>query len=150
MVDGDLGVDRPVPQLRSPNSGTGDRGGEGGGGAGQAGDGGCTCSGKRGCHFLKRIVLMYVCILAVLGLHCCTGFLSLQSTGLPPVAACWLLVAEHRLLAVIVACGLSPCGGWAYLFQVTWDLPRSGIEPMSPALAGGFFTTEPPCMSLNA
>ena len=25
-----------------------------------------------------------------------------------------------------------------------WDLPRSGIEPMSPALAGGFFTTEPP------
>ena len=25
-----------------------------------------------------------------------------------------------------------------------WDLPRSGIELMSPALANGFFTTEPP------
>ena len=25
-----------------------------------------------------------------------------------------------------------------------WDLPRPGIEPLSPALAGGFFTTEPP------
>ena len=25
-----------------------------------------------------------------------------------------------------------------------WDLPRPGIKPMSPALAGGFFTTEPP------
>ena len=25
-----------------------------------------------------------------------------------------------------------------------WDLPRSGTEPWSPALAGGFFTTEPP------
>ena len=25
-----------------------------------------------------------------------------------------------------------------------WDLPRSGIEPMSPALAGRFFATEPP------
>jgi len=25
-----------------------------------------------------------------------------------------------------------------------WDLPGSGIEPISPALAGGFFTTEPP------
>ena len=25
-----------------------------------------------------------------------------------------------------------------------WDLPRSGIEPVSPALEGGFFTTEPP------
>ena len=23
-----------------------------------------------------------------------------------------------------------------------WDLPGSGIEPMSPALAGGFFTTK--------
>ena len=25
-----------------------------------------------------------------------------------------------------------------------WDPPRSGIEPVSSALAGGFFTTEPP------
>ena len=25
-----------------------------------------------------------------------------------------------------------------------WDLPGSGIEPLSLALAGGFFTTEPP------
>ena len=25
-----------------------------------------------------------------------------------------------------------------------WDLPESGIEPESPALPGGFFTTEPP------
>ena len=24
-----------------------------------------------------------------------------------------------------------------------WDLPEPGIEPMSPSLAGGFFTTEP-------
>ena len=25
-----------------------------------------------------------------------------------------------------------------------WDLPRAGLEPMSPALAGGFLTTAPP------
>ena len=25
-----------------------------------------------------------------------------------------------------------------------WDLPGPGIEPVSPALAGGFFTSEPP------
>ena len=25
-----------------------------------------------------------------------------------------------------------------------WDLPGSGIEPVSPALAAGFFTIEPP------
>ena len=28
--------------------------------------------------------------------------------------------------------------------MVLWDLLISGIKPMSPALAGGFFTTEPP------
>ena len=25
-----------------------------------------------------------------------------------------------------------------------WGLPRSGVEPVSPTLAGGFFITEPP------
>ena len=25
-----------------------------------------------------------------------------------------------------------------------WDLPRPGLEPVSPALAGGFLTTGPP------
>ena len=25
-----------------------------------------------------------------------------------------------------------------------WDLPGPGLEPMSPALAGGFLTTAPP------
>ena len=30
----------------------------------------------------------------------------------------------------------------------TWDLPRPGIEPVSPAMAGGLFTTEPPEKSL--
>ena len=37
-----------------------------------------------------------------------------------------------------------------------WDLPGPGLEPMSPALAGGFLTAEPPgkalpvCLDLNA
>ena len=31
-----------------------------------------------------------------------------------------------------------------------WDLPGPGIEPMSPALEGGFFTTEPPGKSLDS
>ena len=31
-----------------------------------------------------------------------------------------------------------------------WDLPRPGLEPMSPALAGGFLTTAPPGKSPNA
>ena len=29
-------------------------------------------------------------------------------------------------------------------FPSPGDLPNPGIEPVSPALAGGFFTTEPP------
>ena len=34
---------------------------------------------------------------------------------------------------------------WSELpFPSSGDLPDPGIEPSSPALAGGFFTTEPP------
>ena len=39
---------------------------------------------------------------------------------------------------------LSSCGEWAYLLRGMLDLPRPELEPMSPALAGGFLTTEPP------
>ena len=39
--------------------------------------------------------------------------------------------------------GLNGCSARAWLPRGMWDLPRSGIEPVSPALAGGFFTTEP-------
>ena len=39
---------------------------------------------------------------------------------------------------------LNTCGTQTPLLGATWDLPRSGIEPVSPALAGGCFTTEPP------
>ena len=30
-----------------------------------------------------------------------------------------------------------------------WDLPGPGIEPLSPALAGGFLSTAPPGKSLS-
>ena len=37
---------------------------------------------------------------------------------------------------------------WSGLpFPTPGDLPAPGIEPMSPALAGRFFTTEPPWKS---
>ena len=50
------------------------------------------------------------------------------------------LVAEHRLQTR----RLSSCGSRAQLLRGMWDLPRSGLEPMSPALAGRFSTTAPP------
>ena len=49
-------------------------------------------------------------------------------------------VAEHRLQTH----RLSSCGSRAQLLCGMWDLPRPGLEPMSPALAGGFSTTAPP------
>ena len=44
-------------------------------------------------------------------------------------------------------CRLSSCGAWAQLLHGMWDLPGPGLEPMSPALAGGFLTTAPPVKS---
>ena len=44
--------------------------------------------------------------------------------------------------------GFSSCGARAYLICSIRDLPGPGIEPVSPALAGGFLTTVPPGKSL--
>ena len=41
-------------------------------------------------------------------------------------------------------CRLSSCGTRAQLLHSMWDLPRTGLEPVSPALTGGFLTTVPP------
>ena len=39
---------------------------------------------------------------------------------------------------------LNSCGTQAELLSCMWDLPGWGTESVSPALAGRFFTTEPP------
>ena len=41
-------------------------------------------------------------------------------------------------------CRLGSCGTWAQLLYSMWDLPRPGLEPVSPALAGGVLTSAPP------
>ena len=62
------------------------------------------------------------------------------------------LVAERRLCMSLTSYStwlsgswalerrLSSCGTRASLLCTTWDLPGSGTGPVSPALAGGFFT----------
>ena len=50
------------------------------------------------------------------------------------------LIAEHR----IQTRWLSSCGSRAQLLRGMWDLPRPGLKPVSPALAGRFSTTAPP------
>ena len=57
-----------------------------------------------------------------------------------PLTIAASLVGEHRLQTR----RLSSCGSRAQLLRGMWDLPRPGLEPMSPALAGGFSTTAPP------
>ena len=66
------------------------------------------------------------------------GPLFIAVRGPLTVAAC--LVAEHRLQTR----RLSSCGARAQLLRGMWDLPRPGLEPVSPASAGRFSTTTPP------
>ena len=113
------------------------------------------------------LLACFLSLLAALGLCCCAcAFSSCGEQGLLFVVVRGLLiavaslVAEHGLLgaqiSVVVAlrlssCGsralehrLSSCGAWASLLHGMWDLPGPGLEPVSPALAGGFLTTLPP------
>ena len=75
--------------------------------------------------------------MAALGLCCCVSF------SLVVVSRDYSLFAEQRLLiAVVSVVGEKPLvemphGGM-------WHLPGPGVKPVSPALAGGLFTTEPP------
>ena len=112
--------------------------------------------------FYLFIYLFFGCIgsfLLRVGFSCGEwGLLFIVVCGLLIVVAS--LVAEHRLQAcglqqlwhvgsVVVARRLQSAGSvvvahGAQLFCSMWDLPRPGLEPASPALAGGFLTTAPP------
>ena len=85
--------------------------------------------------------------MAVLGLRFCARAFSSCGEWGPlfiavrgPLTIAASLVAEHRLQTR----RLSNCGSRAQLLRGLWDLPRPGLEPVSPALAGRFSTTAPP------
>ena len=99
--------------------------------------------------FFKLLFIIYfLCLfLAVLGLRFCArassscgkrGPLFIAVRG--PLTIVASLVAEQRLQTL----RLSSCGSRAQLLRSMWDLPRPGLEPVSPALAGRFSTTVPP------
>ena len=84
--------------------------------------------------------------MAVLGLRfCAKAFSSCGKRGplfvavRGPFTVAASLVAGHRLQTR----RLSSCGSRAQLLRGLWDLPRPGLEPVSPALAGRFSTTAP-------
>ena len=114
--------------------------------------------------FLNLLIYLF---LASLGLRCCArAFSSCGERGLLFVAVRGLLIvvasliAEHglqeRRLQQLWCTGFSSCGSWALerrlsscgaraqLLRGMWDLPTPGLEPVSPALAGGILTTAPP------
>ena len=85
--------------------------------------------------------------MAVLGLRfCARAFSSCGKRGPLFITVCGpltipaSLVVEHRLQTR----RLSNCGSRAQPLRGMWDLPRPGLEHVSPALAGRFPTTAPP------
>ena len=85
--------------------------------------------------------------MAALGLRfCARAFSSCGKWGPPFIAVRGPLtivaspVAEHSLQTL----RLSNCGSRAQPLRGTWDPPRPGLEPVSPALAGRLPTTAPP------
>ena len=97
--------------------------------------------------FLKNFYLFIYLFMAVLGLRFCARAFSSWGKWGPlfiavrgPLTIAGSPVAEHRLQTR----RLSNCGSRAQLLRGMWDLPRPGLEPVSPALAGRFSTTAPP------
>ena len=85
--------------------------------------------------------------MAVLGLCFCTRAFSSCGKRGPlfiavrgPLTIAASLVAEHRLQTR----RLSNYGSRAQPLRGMWDPPRPGLEPVSPASAGGLSTTAPP------
>ena len=94
--------------------------------------------------FLNLFIYLF---LAVLGLRfCARAFSSCGKRGPLFIAVRGPLTitappaAEHRLQT----CRLSSCGSRAQSLRGTWDPPRPGLEPVSPASAGRLSTTAPP------
>ena len=102
------------------------------------------CATREALFFFFKLINL---LLAVLGLRFCVrAFFSCGKRG-PlfiavhgPLTIAASLVAGHRLQTR----RLSNCGSRAQLLRGTWDLPRPGLEPVSPVLAGRFSTTVPP------
>ena len=107
------------------------------------------CLGTRGSLINVAPLLFFLTfIIVVLGPCCCSQiFSSYSEGGSSPVAVCVGFSMRGLLLRQSLgsrAYRLSNCSTQAQLLHGTRDLPRPGIKPMSPALAGRFLTTGPP------
>ena len=107
-------------------------------------------SGLLAFFFINLFIYLFIYLfLAVLGLRFCArafsgcgewGPLFIGVRGpLTVVDSLLPSTGSRRASSAVVAQGLV-----APLTKGMWDLPRPGLEPMSPALAGRFSTTAPP------
>ena len=122
------------------------------------------CILEAGNHFILPLCIlketMYLFLLAVLGLCCCSGVSSscgkqvLLSNTVDGLLIAAASLVEHELsdaqASVALGHRLSSCGAWLCCSAAWGDLAGSGIKPVSPALAGGVLTTEPPGKPLFA
>ena len=104
-------------------------------------------------HFLKNIYIYYSQIIQLKSLQLYLTVLvsaalwaAVRASPLQRAAAPSACRAGPGLAAQRPGPGLQGTGSLAVvhglLLQAMWDLPGPGIEPDSPVLAGGFFTTE--------
>ena len=115
--------------------------------------------------FLNKFIYLFICLFfgCIGSSLLCAGFLQLRRVGVTLRCgarashcsgfSCCGAQALGERASVVVVCGLNSCGSWALehklrsfsarasLLCSMWDLPRPGLEPVSPALAGGFLTT---------
>ena len=99
---------------------------------------------------LKVIVInlyFYYLLTPVLGLCCCVqAFSSCSDEG--ATFYCGARAPHFSGFSYCgtqaLALGLSTCGPQAELLHGMWNLPKTGIKSMSPALPGGFLSTVPP------
>ena len=118
-------------------------------------------------HLLRISLFLYICIyiyiffnsrsfiylfMTVLSLRFCARAFSSCSKWGPlfitvrgPLTIAASPVVEHRLQMRRP----SNCGSRTQLHRGTWDPPRPGLEPVSPALAGRLSTTVPPGKPLS-
>ena len=108
--------------------------------------------------FLKKFIHLFIyfwlcrVFVAACGLSLVAesgGYSSLRCAGL---SMQWPLLLRSmgsmRAGSAVTARRLSSCGVRAQPLRSMWDPPRPGLEPVSPALAGGLPTTAPPGRSL--
>ena len=123
-------------------------------------------------QYIFKFLIIYLFIFGCVGSSLLrTGFLQLWRAGATLRCgaqashcggfSCCAAQALGARASVVVAHGLSSCGSWALEHSLSscgaraqllcgmWDLPGPGLEPVSPALAGGFLTTVPPGKSLQ-